>query len=82
MGDMLRCSRCSTHHYRNDPCPDALFIQKRQIRDFDIGSKVTHVPGHGDCEHGTISSYNHKYVFVNFGTGTNQAVDTCDLVWG
>lgn len=22
MGDMIRCHRCGTHHYRNDPCPD------------------------------------------------------------
>ena len=22
MGDMIRCSKCRTHHYRNDPCPD------------------------------------------------------------
>ena len=22
MGDMLRCPKCSTFHYRNDPCPD------------------------------------------------------------
>jgi hypothetical protein len=20
MGDMIKCGRCSTHHYRNDPC--------------------------------------------------------------
>jgi hypothetical protein len=22
MGDMIRCNKCKTHHYRNDPCPD------------------------------------------------------------
>lgn len=22
MGDMIRCPKCATHHYRNDPCPD------------------------------------------------------------
>jgi hypothetical protein len=22
MGDMIRCPRCGTWHYRNDPCPD------------------------------------------------------------
>lgn len=21
MGDMIRCQRCRTFHYRNDPCP-------------------------------------------------------------
>lgn len=23
MGDMIRCGRCSTHHYRNDPCVES-----------------------------------------------------------
>jgi hypothetical protein len=22
MGDTIRCPRCATWHYRNDPCPD------------------------------------------------------------
>jgi hypothetical protein len=22
MGDMIRCPKCATHHYTNDPCPD------------------------------------------------------------
>lgn len=22
MGDMIRCPKCGTYHYRNDPCPD------------------------------------------------------------
>jgi len=22
MGDMIRCPKCRTFHYRNDPCPD------------------------------------------------------------
>jgi len=22
MSDMIRCSKCATFHYRNDPCPD------------------------------------------------------------
>jgi len=22
MGDMIKCGRCCTFHYRNDPCPD------------------------------------------------------------
>ena len=24
MGDMARCPKCATFHYRNDPCPDEL----------------------------------------------------------
>ena len=83
MGDMIRCSRCSTHHYRNDPCPDALFIQRRQVKDTDIGELVTYVVrGIGDIKHGTIASFNSTYVFVDFGTGTNKAVSPCDLLWG
>jgi len=27
MGDMIRCGKCGTHHYRNDPCPDELRYQ-------------------------------------------------------
>ena len=54
-----------------------------------IGSKVTYVPnhaegnaGHKDCEGGTISLWNDKFIFVNYGTGTNQATSPGDLVWG
>ena len=54
-----------------------------------IGSKVTYVPryakgnaGHKDCEGGTISSWNDKFIFVNYGTGTNAATRPEDLVWG
>lgn len=64
-------------------------IQGRELKESDVGSKVTYVPmhvngnaGHDDCEHGTISSWNELYVFVNYGTGTNQATDPDDLVWG
>lgn len=85
MGDMLRCSQCSTHHYRNDPCPDAVFIQKKQVRGSNVGQKVTYLAGHEHSvesnKHGVITSYNHKYVFVDFGTGV-QAVQPDSLVWG
>ena len=29
MGDMIRCPKCATHHYRNDPCPDELDMVRR-----------------------------------------------------
>ena len=54
-----------------------------------IGSKVTYIPNHAkgnashpDCKGGTISSWNHYFVFVNYGTGTNAATRPQDLVWG
>jgi len=54
-----------------------------------IGSKVTYIPNHAkgnashpDCEGGTISSWNHYFVFVNYGKGTNAATRPQDLVWG
>lgn len=64
-------------------------IQGRELVDSDRGSKVTYVPGHAkgnaghkDCEEGTISSWNDKFVFVNYGTGTSKATRPEDLVWG
>lgn len=66
-----------------------LEIQGRELEDKHIGSKVTYIPtyakgdvNHEDAEGGTISSWNHKYVFVNYGTGTNKATRPEDLVWG
>lgn len=61
-----------------------------------VGKRVAYIPmhafgdpNHADVEHGTISSVNHKYVFVRFdhqvaklgweGT-TAQACDPYDLV--
>lgn len=64
-------------------------IQNRELTEASINSKVTYVPahahgnaGHEDCEGGTISSWNDTNVFVNYGTGTNQATRPDDLVWG
>ena len=69
--------------------PFLMKIQNRELTEADKDSKVTYVPrhaegnaGHPDCEGGTISSWNDKYVFVNYGTGTNQATDPDDLIWG
>ncbi len=39
-------------------------------------------PTHVDAHAGRITSWNHKYVFVNFGGGdTSQACDPSDLIW-
>ncbi len=54
-----------------------------------VGDKVTYIPSHakGDANHpdsqgGTISSWNDTFIFVNYGTGTNQATRPDDLVRG
>lgn len=64
-------------------------IENMEVSKEDIGSKVTYVPGHAlgrldhpDCKSGTIASWNEKYIFVNYGTGTNQATNPQHLVWG
>ena len=56
-------------------------IEDKLLTQGEIGSKVTYIPRHAkddashpDAEGGTISSWNDKFVFVNYGrTGTSQA---------
>lgn len=56
---------------------------------FDEGKPVVYVPHHAkgdethpDTQEGKISSWNHKFVFVNFGKGdTSPACDPNDLLW-
>ena len=31
MGDMIRCAKCSTFHYRNDPCPEEWQPEKSPV---------------------------------------------------
>ena len=64
-------------------------IEDKQLEESDKGSKVTYIPthakgdaNHSDSEGGTISSWNDRFVFVNYGTGTNKATRPEDLVWG
>lgn len=64
-------------------------IEGKEITLEDTGSKVTYIPNHAhddvnhvDCLGGTIASWNNRFVFVNYGTGTNQATDSTNLVWG
>ncbi len=66
-----------------------LMIEFEELTDEHYGSKVIYIPPHakGDASHsdsqgGTISSWNHKYVFVEFGVGTPHAVRPFLLVWG
>lgn len=55
----------------------------------EVGDKVTYIPTHAkgnanhvDSQGGTISSWNDTFIFVNYGTGTNQATRPEDLVRG
>lgn len=64
-------------------------IDSRELTKENIGSKVTYIPLHAngnaqheDCEGGVISSWNDKFIFVNYGTGHSQATRPEDLVWG
>lgn len=58
-------------------------------KDVDVGRKVIYIPQHanGDWYHedsqmGRITSWNHKFVFVNFGKGdTSAACDPNDIYW-
>lgn len=64
-------------------------IDNKEISSRDVGRVVAYVPGHAvceegintsRCEYGRITSYNSKYVFVNFGSGENgQSVSPGDL---
>ncbi len=59
------------------------------VKGFDEGRMVKYMPHHanGDLNHpdnqiGKISSWNSRFVFVNFGNGdTSPACDPNDLVW-
>ena len=64
-------------------------IENVELTEEHKGSKVTYVPRHAkdnashpNAEGGTISSWNDKFVFVNYGTGTNKATPPELLVWG
>lgn len=46
MGDMIRCPKCATHHYRNDPCPNddtPRRVKRAQMERYD-SSIVAAVP--------------------------------------
>ena len=61
-----------------------------KLEDIKPRMKVTYIPGiangdrsHAACEHGVVSSKNHKYAFVRFDGhmgDTNPACDPADLV--
>ena len=45
-----------------------------------IGDGVIYQPNHGDAEEGTITSVNHRFVFVRYGSRrTSAATDPSSL---
>lgn len=66
-----------------------LHIEDRPLTDDDLGAQVTYVPmhaggdrNHPDVEHGVITSFNDKFVFVRYAkVGSGVATDPRDLRW-
>ena len=64
-------------------------LKLSELRPGDVGRAIYYLPqhAHGDINHadkqwGNISSWNHKFVFVDFGKGdTHPACDPGDLYW-
>jgi len=44
-----------------------------ELKPQDVGRNVTYTANHGEREHGVISSWNDKYVFVRYGMGSTAA---------
>lgn len=68
--------------------PKGKFIQKTELTELSIGSKVTYIPSHAkgnvrhpDCEEGRIKSWNDGGVFVDYIRNIART-DFDDLVWG
>lgn len=63
-------------------------IQNQKLDASSAWAKVTYIPSHAkgytehpDIEEGTISSWDNKYVFVNYGMGKGVSTEPNDLVW-
>ena len=64
-------------------------VTMEDLRPGDVGREVFYLPQHAngnlthaDRENGKIASWNHKFVFVDFGKGdTHPACDPKDLYW-
>lgn len=68
--------------------PNNCFIEKIELSEKHIGSKVTYIPKHAnrnanhpDAEGGTIKSWNEYGVFVDYIRNVCRT-DFSDLVWG
>ncbi len=40
MGNMIRCPKCGTHHYANDPCPDFEDRMKKALDEVQFGVRT------------------------------------------
>jgi hypothetical protein len=64
-------------------------IENQELAESCKGDPVTYVPRHAngnashkDAEHGIITRWNDKFIFVEYGTGTPKATQPELLVWG
>ena len=65
-------------------------IEGIKIKSKHIGLEVIYIPRHAHnesgtdwllCEHGIITSFNDRFVFVNYGAGTSNATPPELLIW-
>jgi len=60
-------------------------IKIEELTEAAKGRSVTYTDGTGAKEYGIITSWNHKYIFVDYGShccGRGIATDPRDLDWG
>jgi len=60
-------------------------VKIQNLKPEDIGRNITYVDGTGEKEFGHITSWNSKYVFVDYGPqccGRGIATDPNNLAWG
>lgn len=59
-------------------------INIKKLTEKDIGRNVTYIDGTGHKEFGRITSWNNKFIFVDYGPhccGRGHATSPEDLVW-
>jgi hypothetical protein len=60
-------------------------IKIENLKESDKGRSVTYTDGVGDKEFGHITSWNQRFIFVDYGHSGDQggiATDPKDLMWG
>ena len=59
-------------------------IKIEDLKDTDKGRSVTYTDGVGETEFGHISSWNEKFIFVDYGNSCGRGIATSpsDLTWG
>jgi hypothetical protein len=56
-------------------------IDITKLTSADVGKVVVYVPRFGPSEHGVISTWNEKYIFVRYGGTGSMATRPEDLWW-